>query len=998
VHGREERDPRIALPFVVGFVVAIVLGFWGWSRVSEAHPGPAAQLAQHFLGRSYLTLQLFVLHPQELPRSDPWQLEMARFLAPVVLAIATVYVLTTTFRSRIRHLLLKIRRDHVIVCGAGVHGTRLAGILVGARTPVVLVDIDPRAPGMQGRRRPRESRLVADTVNGDTLHHAGVRHAARLIAVTGDDIVNAQIASTVRELSSKEGWRRNPLVLVQTEDPALARFLEDHAIRDRAAADTPASAQEPSRGGPGEALEVRAFGANALAAVALFGGGPMAGTVSGQDGDARLAELETDGDGHLLLAGDHGLLEAIVVTALRRGRARRLRAPAADASVSPLRITLVGRNAQSLCEGIGRRWWLDPAVVDLRATDIDPRTEPSLLASRSWSEWQSDISHAVVACEDEHASITIAVTLSRVFGPAVKVTRVATQPENELDKQLEAYAQRRAELADIKVLSIADLAWGIHAQRVEDVPPFGRLVAALRAEGIEEDEAKRMARDLLERDDLGLHSDAAPRITPASAGVASGLLRAASRGRGSIVTVGALVAAGLNLDLRSRSNLGRAAEQLSREQSEDAFTAWCEYMRLVPDAPSEASELLERAASAGAAAVALRLKAAALGASEALDSLAPDEAVVEDIRSRASRRIVIFAGGAASMSAEAREAVRELLACALHRYDGLIVTGGNDVGVCGAVRDAARVNNVPVLGYAPAGSGLEGTWQRSTPAGDFGKTEPVAMWTDILAAAQARQQLRGAPNAVRLVAFPGGAITQAEVLFARALGAAVASLDPCQELVEPLEEMLPFGSGGVLSLPNDPMTLRAFLTWPNESLEEERRVIAARALHDQYRMEHRKHKQDDDPALAPWERLSTSLQRSNLAAVDDIPNKLHVLGKRLCAGGERLVLHADEVERLAEMEHGRYNCERLSTGWELGRSRQVSRHVSPYLTPWRDLDEQVRQWDRDAVRAIDRALQKAGWGVAPETPSGTKRPNEVSARTPGRAFNPRAGAAGRRSA
>lgn len=327
------------------------------------------------------------------------------------------------------------------------------------------------------------------------------------------------------------------------------------------------------------------------------------------------------------------------------------------------------------------------------------------------------------------------------------------------------------------------------------------------------------------------------------------------------------------------------------------------------------------------------------------------------------------------MSADAREAVREMLACALQCYDGLIVTGGNDVGVCGAVRDAARANGVPVLGYAPAGEGLEGTWLRSTPAGDFGAAEPVAMWTDILAAARARGRLCGAPEALRLVAFPGGAITQAEILLARALGGAVASLDPRLELAEPLEETLPFGSGGVLSLPDDPMTLRAFLMWPNEPLERERREVAARELHEQYRLEHRKHKQDDDPALVPWERLSATLRRSNLAAVDDIPNKLHVLGKRLCVGGERLVLHAEEVECLAEMEHGRYDCERLSAGWELGRTRQVSRLVSPYLTPWRDLDERVRQWDRDAVRAIDGALRKAGWGVAAEAPSqGESRP------------------------
>lgn len=994
MHAREERDLRVAVPFVIGFAVAIVLGYWGWSRVIESHPTPDVQLAQHFLGRIYLTLQLFVLHPQGLPKHDPWQLDAARFLAPVALATATVYLLTTAFGARIRHEWLTRGSTHVIVCGAGVHGAHLTAIFVKAGTPVVLVDIDPRALGMQRRLQRRESRLVADAVSANTLRRAGARRAARLVAVTGDDIVNAQIANTVRELSRGEGWHGNPLVLVQIEDPALARFLEDYATKDGSGMGVLVE-NRGSNGARAKGLEVRTFGANALAAVTLFGGGPLAGTVSRPDADAPLGELEAAGNRHLLLAGDHGLLEAIVVTALRRGRAQRLRAAGLDGRTRPpLRITLVGSSAESYRNSIAKRWQLDPAVVDLRAADVDPRSEPMVLASRLWSELQNDVSHTVVACEDEHASITIAVTLSRVLGRAVKLTRVTTQPENELDRQLETYSEGRVRLAPIKVLSITDLAWGVRAQRMEDVPPSRRLAAALRAEGVAGEQAREMAEQLLGWHDLSLQSDAAPRITPASAPIVAGLLRAARRGGGPAVSVSALVAAGLIPDLSSRGNLRRAAEQLSRDQSADGFTAWCEYARLVPNTAAEAAGLLNLTARVWAADAAgvgpaagvegvrattapLMLKAAALGAGEALEQLRPDPTIVKDLEASASRRIVIFAGGAARMSEETAQAVGELLGRALHRYDGLILTGGNDVGLCGVVREAAAGNGVPVLGYAPTGRGLEGTWLRRTAAGEFSEGEPVAMWTDILAAARTHGLLPRAVEEVRLVAFPGGAITQAEIVLSRALGAKVAFLDPLQEHAEPLDETLPFGSGGVLTLPNDPMTLRAFLAWPNEPLEEARRIVAARELHAQYRRRaHARHELDDDPALAPWERLSAVFRRSNLAAVDDIPNKLHVVGRRLCLGGERLTLGAAEVELLAEMEHGRYNCERLSSGWELGRTRQVTRLVSPSLTPWRNLEESVKQWDRDAVRAIDNALRKAGWGVelveSPRTATGSE--------------------------
>lgn len=957
-NARDQRDLRVAVASSVAVVTAIGLGYWGWLHV-RPDDGRAGELAQHFLSRAYLTLQLFVLHPQELPRHVPWQLEVARFLAAALLAIATLYLLTRAFAARLRHAWVTRSRGHVIVCGAGVHGSHLAEILVKAPTRVVLVDINPGAPGLQGRWQARESQLVADAVNADTLRHAGVARAERLIAVTGHDVVNAQIASVVRDLWRTERWDRAPVVLVQAEDSVLARFLEDGDF-----------AQPPARGRSGTenqgteravGLEVQTFGANTLAAATLFGGRPLSGSACVGAGDAPLADVEATG-GHLLLAGNHGLLEAVVVAALRRGRAQRLRDEACSAARPPLRITLVGMNAPRFADAIADHWQLDQDIIDLRAREVDLRTERSALSSPTWREWQRDVTHAIVACEDEHASIAITVTLSRLLGSTTRLTRVATQARSQLDNRLESYATEHAQLAAITVRSIAGLAWGAHAEGIPAASPAWRLSAALVSEGGDGAEADETAAHLLRQSDLGLHSDPAPRITPASAAVVDGLLKAVRANRPA-VSVSALVTAGLSPDLAASGNLRRAAEQLTHEGARDAFAAWCEYARLARRSEIEAAGVLGRAATAQASAAPLQLRAATFGVAATLDALTPDQTIVNDLGRRASPRVAIFAGGAGSMSRETRETITRLLARALYRYDGLVLTGGNDAGVCGAVREAARQNGVPVLGYAPAGCGAERMWLRSTPAGDFSEAEPVAMWTDLLASARNRGHLATASADVRLVAFPGGAITRTEIILARALGAAVASVDPCEELLGPLDEVLPFGAGGVITLPNDPMTLRAFLMWPNERLEGDRRLAAARDLHNQYRRRQRNLKRPDDPALSRWEQLSPMFRRSNLAVVDDIPNKLHVLGKRLTPGDKRLVMQPHEVELLAEMEHGRYNCERLSAGWELGRTRQLSRMVSPYLTPWSDLDDEVRQWDRDLVLGLDAALRAAGWGV-----------------------------------
>jgi hypothetical protein len=64
-----------------------------------------------------------------------------------------------------------------------------------------------------------------------------------------------------------------------------------------------------------------------------------------------------------------------------------------------------------------------------------------------------------------------------------------------------------------------------------------------------------------------------------------------------------------------------------------------------------------------------------------------------------------------------------------------------------------------------------------------------------------------------------------------------------------------------------------------------------------------------------------------------------------------------EVEILAEMEHARWNVERLLGGWKLG-DKDITKKISPYLVPWSELPENVKECDRDAIREIPRFLSE----------------------------------------
>jgi hypothetical protein len=66
---------------------------------------------------------------------------------------------------------------------------------------------------------------------------------------------------------------------------------------------------------------------------------------------------------------------------------------------------------------------------------------------------------------------------------------------------------------------------------------------------------------------------------------------------------------------------------------------------------------------------------------------------------------------------------------------------------------------------------------------------------------------------------------------------------------------------------------------------------------------------------------------------------------------------------MAELEHGRWNVERLRNGWRYGKPRDDDKKLHDCLVPWADLpdgDDGFKKYDRDAVRKFPAILAKAG--------------------------------------
>ena len=56
------------------------------------------------------------------------------------------------------------------------------------------------------------------------------------------------------------------------------------------------------------------------------------------------------------------------------------------------------------------------------------------------------------------------------------------------------------------------------------------------------------------------------------------------------------------------------------------------------------------------------------------------------------------------------------------------------------------------------------------------------------------------------------------------------------------------------------------------------------------------------------------------------------------------------------MEHARWNAERWLAGWRLGK-KDLIKKTSPWLLPWEELPDEIKEFDRQAVREIPLRLK-----------------------------------------
>lgn len=334
--------------------------------------------------------------------------------------------------------------------------------------------------------------------------------------------------------------------------------------------------------------------------------------------------------------------------------------------------------------------------------------------------------------------------------------------------------------------------------------------------------------------------------------------------------------------------------------------------------------------------------------------------------------VLIVAGGAGSLTADVAGKVHPMLAGALAGFRGTVVSGGTAVGIPGCVGEiagalAARgAKHFDLVGYIPRllpnDAPRDARYDRLVTCGEqgFSPDQIIRNWQDILASGIE-------PKDVLLLGVGGGELSSVEYRLALALGANVAVVQESGGaadalIADPWWTAVP----NLLVMPFDETTLRALIIPAGRAFAAETLEEMAQAFHKRY--------VDGStgklPAnMRPWDKLDDTFRTANREQAHYAVEILAACGfaVRNVADPKNPVVFTgftdSELERMAEMEHGRWNVERLRDGWRPGTPRDDTKKFHDCLVTWADLPDDIKHYDRDAVRKFPEILAKAGLEV-----------------------------------
>ncbi len=355
-----------ALTLLLGYV-----GFWKYSL--------ARQEARSVLDLLYLTVQLFIMESGAVQPPVPWELEIARFLAPIVSAWAVLKALALVFREQLQLIRLRFTSDHVVICGLSRKGLQLVKDFRTQGERVVVVEIDDQNDNLRMCHELGAIVLIGDATDKFILRKARAFCARYVVGTCKEDGTNLEIALLTYQLVSERKTYQHKMVrcFAHVVDLKLCELFKHYRIFCES----------------GDQFEGRVFNIYENAARLLLADHPLDyDHITPRDPRAV----------HLVVAGFGQMGQSIVLQTAKIGH---------YANGKKVRITVIDKAAGKKRRSFYSRYPMFEQVCDATFLTEDVE-EPEIHEKiRGWAEEEGSLTTLVICLDDDWRSLFCALSM-----------------------------------------------------------------------------------------------------------------------------------------------------------------------------------------------------------------------------------------------------------------------------------------------------------------------------------------------------------------------------------------------------------------------------------------------------------------------------------------------------------------------------------------------------------------------------------------------------------
>lgn len=221
---RKNLNSHVIKIVLIGAVTALsfCLGIIGNIKYNRIH-----HLGNNFGSILIESIKLFQFEGEYSEAPIPWELEVSRWLSPLMVLFIAGQAFFVLFREQCELLFAQFYKKHAVVCGLGRKGTLLAQYYKSKGYKVIAIDADRDNPNIQLCRQQGIIPIIGKADESSTLHHARVKQADLVCITCGSDNMNARIALVISETLSSKSTKRSR-IKTHISNPEYWHYIRNH--------------------------------------------------------------------------------------------------------------------------------------------------------------------------------------------------------------------------------------------------------------------------------------------------------------------------------------------------------------------------------------------------------------------------------------------------------------------------------------------------------------------------------------------------------------------------------------------------------------------------------------------------------------------------------------------------------------------------------------------------------------------------------------------------